>query len=165
MKENRFFFFLKALCWLAHLQQQMLRNYLNATAPGHMGPVPGARLFWPAVALAPFTLFTYQTSHPHRLPPSLPSPFSSQPSTSPSLLQAPLLLHVFPDLGGQRDGGQAVDPVRSGGAPAEMDGGSGQLQQVRLEFLSREKWNFGAVDVPLARLFSAPCVRTCGAAY
>lgn len=89
-------------------------------------------------------LFTYQTSlssatHPtasllSALPLFLPALRVSEPSSSPSFLRAPLLLCNFPDLGGQRDGGQGVDLVRSGGAPAEMHRGSGsdQLQQVSL---------------------------------
>lgn len=90
-----------------------------------------------------FILFTYQTSlspatHPtasllSALPLFLPALRPSDPSSSPSFLRAPLLLRDVPDLG-QRDGGQGVDLVRSGGAPAEMDRGSGsdQLQQVSL---------------------------------
>lgn len=114
--------------------------------PGHKGPVPGAvRLFWLEVSLALFTRFTYQTPHPtasllSALPLFLLARRRSEPSISPSFLQAPLLLHGVPDLGGQRDGGQGVDRVRCGGAPAEMDCGSGsdQLQQVSLDFSGRE---------------------------
>lgn len=89
-------------------------------------------------------LFTYQTSLSSAtrptasllsaLPLFLPALRPSEPFSSPSFLQAPLLLRDLPNLGAQRDGGQGVDLVRSGGAPAQMDRGSGsdQLHQVSL---------------------------------
>lgn len=117
---------------------QTLRNYLNAVEPGHKGPVPGAAQAF-ILARGRFSAVYPLHLSDVSLPSSPPSPFASQPGLAPflpSFLQAPLLLHVFPDLGGQRDGGQGVALVRPGGAPAALDRGSGsqQLQQVSLDF-------------------------------
>lgn len=125
----------------------MLRNHLNNMELGHKGPVLGAahtfilarRSVQRHLPSSPIRRLSSAT-HPaasllSALPLFLPALRLSEPSSSPTFLRAPLLLRVFPDLEGQRDGGQGVDLVRSGGAPAEMDGGSGsvQLQQVSSE--------------------------------
>lgn len=49
--------------------------------------------------------------------------------------------------------------LRSGGAAAQVDCGSDQLQQVSLDFFRGGERNFGAVEVPFVRLYSAHVAR------
>lgn len=136
--------------------------------PGHEGPGLGAEHTFtlaggPFHAVDPLHLSDVSLSSATRPTASLLSalplfPPALRPSSSPSFLRAPLLLRDFPDLGAQRDGGQGVDLVRSGGAAAQMDRGSGsdQLQQVSCSGVG--KHNFLALSVPFVHLFFVFCV-------
>lgn len=121
-----------------------------------------------------FLLLTYgaspsSTPHPtasglSALPLFLPALCPTEPSSSPSFLRAPLRLRDSPDFGAQRDGGQGVDLVRSGGAPAEMEPGPGsdQLQQVSVA-VWRWRSRTSSPSAFLSLVFESSC--TCGTAY